>query len=343
MMLKGVDTLRFVAAAWVAVAHGALAPFIDAATRVGGPVALLGKIVTGSVSGGAAVAMFFVLSGLCIHYPNVGKDRLDWRRFLVKRMVRIVPPLVAAMLLANLLGPAYRAFFDLALWSIYCEIAYYLAYPIVFPFLDRRPITALAMSFGLAIAIAAAKPTALAPWEFGPLTWLVFAHLWLAGALVADRIRRRGIGAPPSVMILMMWRGGAVLLSAFTTVATFHLPVKIGACWTFLPMAVFALGWLPRELASYMARPPLRALERAGLAGYSSYLMHTIALVGSKMLLAGSLSVWALPLPAILIVAASFLFYIGIERPFHRLAQWLGKRVPARTTWSLAVGHAAEA
>ena len=327
-MLKGVDTLRFVAAAWVALAHGGLFPFTDAAQAAGGPVALAAKVFGGTVDGSAAVALFFVISGLCIHYPNVGKARLDWSRFLVKRITRIVPPLLAAMLLANLMGPSFRAFFDLALWSIYCEIAYYLAYPLLFPVLDRHPGKTLLMAFGLAVILAVAiKPGALFAWEFGPATWLVFAHLWLAGALIADRIRRRGLAAPISIAALMAWRGGAVLLSAMVSIATFHLPVKIGVCWTFLPISLYALAWIPRELASYEARPPLRLFEWAGLAGYSSYLMHTLAIVLGRTLLAGETSPALWPVPVVLILGMSAMFYFVVEKPAHRLAQWLGRRV----------------
>ena len=63
------DTIRLLAAVWVAISHGAmpLKPLADT-----GPLRLIAAVAQDSFSGVAAVIVFFIVSGLCIHLPYTG-------------------------------------------------------------------------------------------------------------------------------------------------------------------------------------------------------------------------------------------------------------------------------
>lgn len=85
-------------------------------------------------TGHLAVIAFFVVSGFCIHYPYRNAF-LPARAFWVARLIRIMIPATVAMALAQSLGMKEYNFADgYILWSIVCEIFYYLAYPPCFGF-----------------------------------------------------------------------------------------------------------------------------------------------------------------------------------------------------------------
>src|SRR5438046_10115626 len=70
--VAGFDTIRFVCALWVLFGHLGFLPLvagIDRTTRVG---YLIAGAFANAVSGPAAVVVFFVISGFCIHYPFRG-------------------------------------------------------------------------------------------------------------------------------------------------------------------------------------------------------------------------------------------------------------------------------
>jgi peptidoglycan/LPS O-acetylase OafA/YrhL len=65
----GLDTVRFVCAMWVLFGHLGSVPLVNNVDRSN----LLGYLIAGAygnaVSGPAAVVVFCVFSGFCIHYP----------------------------------------------------------------------------------------------------------------------------------------------------------------------------------------------------------------------------------------------------------------------------------
>src|SRR5712691_12337836 len=82
------DTIRFVCALWVLFGHIGFVPVvagIDRATRVG---YLIAGAFANVVSGPAAVVVFFVISGFCIHYPLRGGAHLPLTAFSSRRYDR---------------------------------------------------------------------------------------------------------------------------------------------------------------------------------------------------------------------------------------------------------------
>ncbi|THD77701.1 MAG: acyltransferase [Phenylobacterium sp.] len=318
--VRGLDTLRFVAALWVAFSHGASPP-VDSMFGVHGPATHLVSAGMALVfNGTAAVVVFFVISGFCIHLPNIGAERLDWRRFLTRRLVRIVPPLLAIIGLTRWLGDRYVAAVDTVLWSVYCELIYYALYPLLFALLRHWRLRYILIASIAPMAILLAlKPTAAFLWHFGAWTWLYCAPFWLLGAELAERYRRGSLRTRGSIWI---WRCAAVVLCGLATVALYHLPIAVGYPWTMPAFAVFATFWVAQEIGHAEQKGAVAVLELLGAGSYSLYLAHKIPLEALPAP-TGALG-WLELLAAI--AAATLALYVFVERPSHQLARWLGRR-----------------
>lgn len=131
--------------------------------------AYLGYLTFPTVFGFAAVSLFFVLSGYCIHRPHVSKlvenpsYTIDKKTYFVRRLWRIYPVLFAALLFTCLLDVYTRRHFpsdiklgdnslgnfllnlfafqgivgsnygtNVPLWTLAMEIHFYLIYPLLF-------------------------------------------------------------------------------------------------------------------------------------------------------------------------------------------------------------------
>ena len=129
--IKGLDTLRFVAAATVALSHGAAFPLGDWLGKGSPPARLLVGAYDVSFDGVAAVIVFFVISGFCIHHGPASGAPFRVLPFWTRRGVRILGPLIGAYALAKALGAAATGALEVVLWSIYCELIYYALYPLL--------------------------------------------------------------------------------------------------------------------------------------------------------------------------------------------------------------------
>jgi peptidoglycan/LPS O-acetylase OafA/YrhL len=100
--IHGLDTIRFFCALWVVMGHFGAPPlpaFIDKSTL---PGLLTIGIYNNLTSGPAAVIVFFVISGLCIHFPHaVTLSIPNGGTYLVRRYLRIVPPMLVAIAIAQ--------------------------------------------------------------------------------------------------------------------------------------------------------------------------------------------------------------------------------------------------
>ncbi len=321
--VRGVDTLRLWAALWVAFSHGAYFPvdaYINPADGLWQTIAVgLSKM---AFNGTAAVVVFFVISGFCIHFPNVEKSSINWLLFLKKRGVRIGLPLVAIIAVTFAVGDVYRKALDSVLWSIYCEIIYYALYPLLFIVIRRFGIGPVLLYSAMpSLAILLRKPDMIYLWEPDwSLTWLLCLPMWLIGAALAQ-FHRAG-GRIPLPGWIWVWRGGAVFACLATTVVAHHLPgIHIGYVWSMPIAAIYCFAWLGMEFRRYEKYPPIGFLEAAGAAGYSIYLVHrpVIEFFTLHMADLAPLQIWSLQLTAIVLLSG--VFYLAVERPAHRLAR----------------------
>jgi peptidoglycan/LPS O-acetylase OafA/YrhL len=328
--VRGLDTIRFFLAIWVAIAHFWVPLDIDKSGIVG--KAIVG-LYTNFVNGHAAVIVFFVISGFCIHYPYRYKQELLLFPYFSRRHLRIWIPIAVAAICGMPFGLKYTLLERSILWSLFAEEIYYVIYPILL-FLRRRFGWKKILFFAYigASAIVSSNPTINDYASYGPyLTWLLGLPCWLLGCCLAERADRLKEIASIVEVNIWKWRFGAWLLSFICAVMNFHSPIKYGISLTLF--AIFAFFWLQKEIINYQSYPPLPIFENAGKGAYSIYLFH---LVTPPLYKALNLPVFA---PAIQLFVNLFfalilcyLFYLLVERPSHALAKKVGEFFSPKTS-----------
>jgi peptidoglycan/LPS O-acetylase OafA/YrhL len=325
-VVRGLDTLRFVAALWVAFSHGARFPI----ERVFLPDTALHKTLyllnNTTFNGFAAVSMFFLISGFLIHGANVGKRNVEIVPFWTRRVVRIGIPLAAVIFAARFLGPSYVAGLNRIVWSVYAELIYYLLYPLLLPVIFRFGISkVLLASLFISIAMVTLHPEAIYLWHFRtPWTWLFCAPLWLMGCYLAEH--RAPISRVSGRLPIWAYRIGAIGYCYISTILANHLgSIVIGYTWTIWFYGLFCVFWLDAEMALGTGKAPIAFLERFGLAGYSLYLTHRFALIFVQENLTDlpPFAFWIATIAAIM--ALTWAFYRIVEWPSHNVARSLGR------------------
>lgn len=330
--VPGLDTLRFAAAAWVALSHGARLPIeqIAGQSQIG---RVLGALNNGMFNGVAAVMLFFVISGLVIHLPQAEGRPFSAARHWTRRLVRILPPMLVATALVRLMGEDHAAAFRGILWSVWCEIAYYAIYPallIAFRRFSVRTVFFVATVFSL-LAIVATWPVSYhSQLDILPLT-IIGLPSWILGCWLAERIREP---KPLPDGHIWLWRLAALALSALMKMPVTHGPLLIGFPASHWLYAIFAMVWIEHEIGWFRRHPPPAALEALGAMSYSLYLIHMPVIASFAAMPLSALSPspfaaewlrWAFQLCAI--AGAMQLFYYCVEAPSHRLARRLSRLV----------------
>jgi peptidoglycan/LPS O-acetylase OafA/YrhL len=324
------------------------------------------KLATAGVE---SVIVFFVLSGLVVTLPVVRRRGFDWVAYFPRRVVRLMVPVVASVLLAaawvaaipqvstqadgtwlsdsstpnfsweyivkaiDLLGGDGQI--NNPLWSLRWELAFSLLLPVF-------AIAALAVRRwwigGLALACA--------------LTWLgaragsaelEYLPAFFVGAVIAvrldvvrnaaDRINRRWFRHPLWALLTV---GSALLLIAPWLVGpgVGKIPELDPVLKGLVPIAaaglvVAVLGWTPLR-ALFESRP----LQFLGAISFSLYLVHVPIIIFSTYLFAGQ--AWYVPLlfaiPLAVLVAVGFRWLI--EKRSHGWSKAVGAWASDRyRTW----------
>jgi peptidoglycan/LPS O-acetylase OafA/YrhL len=319
--VAGLDAIRLICALWVVFGHFGFIPLVSRIDKSD----LAGKLIVGFynnlISGPAAVIVFFVISGFCINYPYRQNQKLSLLPYYSRRYIRILTPMIFAILLAAPLGIKLGLMHDSILWSLLAEEIYYAIFPLLL--LSKKHtgwLPLLLIAFVCAVFVVMKNPTAGDYPSYGPyLNWLLGLPCWLLGCQLAEGIDRlKNIDA--SSRSIWWWRGGAWALSIVCSALRFHSPLKYP--WTLNLFAIFVFFWLRKEIARYRDRRPLALLEKNGKWSYSIYLMH---LHGQAVFLLLGLSFgvgmldWAVQTGFILVVC--YLFYLLIEKPSHLMAR----------------------
>lgn len=296
--VNGLDRVRAIAAISVVLAH------------VVGPS--LPEPIRYLFTGHPAVVAFFVVSGFCIHYPNV-TGRLDVKAFLAGRFIRIGIPLTAALLIAKYLSATHATLQSFTVvggyivWSVVCEIIYYTLYPSLKKLSESvgwrwMIVASLIISYAVAVGLGSESGGAHV---YGPqLNWLVSLPAWLIGCFLAERV---AFGAKP-VSAVWPLRAATALTAAVAYWLTTKTPV--GFYLTMMPFAFLVYYWVGAEIES---RQHTAVLDWIGQWSYSIYLMHMPAVYLLK-------DAMPKPLVLLLILPVCFAFYLVVERPSHRLA-----------------------
>ena|ERR1051326_6554624 len=340
--VRGLDSLRFVCAMWVVFVHCGFFPLLQNVdkTRLAGKV--LSGLVNNAFNGSAAVIVFFVISGFCINFPYSKGRQLSPKSYFSRRYIRIIIPMVAAILLARPLNINFFLLSDSILWSLLAEEIYYVIYPLLLSTSRQVGWTKIfAISCALSVGVILTNPLAGDYPSYGPyLNWLLGLPCWLLGCLLAQHINSSPAPVVSAARI-WSWRIAAWGLSSFCSFLRFHSPLKHP--WTLNLFAVFVYFWLINEIAFYRQHKVLRPLEKAGRWSYSIYLLH---LHGQAVfvLLAFAPSTpginWVIKIGFVLLV--SYAFYLVVEKPSHFMARRIAKKLlrpvtpPAQTGLSEA-------
>lgn len=320
-------------ALWVAIGHAGVFPLFSLPGQNGG-LDLIARAFRSIVWGPPAVIAFFVISGFCIHYPYArNARRCPILRFYARRYLRIFIPVAVTVAMFKIMFPQVvivgsdSIFWRSVLWSVLCEEIFYALYPV---------INRIGHSFGLAKVLAAAFIVgALVAWLSSPAEeWLdlgilgtavVLLPVWLLGCHLAERVG--SFKTARSVYAIWIWRLGAWAMMWAAEMLHFH--GGISQTRTSIWLGVYAYFWLRAEIVRYQDRVPWAAWVRAGRWSYSLYLIHPLVIalcVGYGVLTDGSRLSWIGMMA--LILAASYLFYLTVERPSHSLARKIAMFAP---------------
>lgn len=329
--VKGLDSLRFVLALIVLLSHLPNTPS-QYLRSLNQPVAhAISVLLNHAFLGPGAVVAFFIISGFVIHYPLKNRS-LNVKQFLVRRWVRIGIPMIVSVVVAWKEGGI--AF--VPIWSLYCELIYYTLYP----FLRRIPLSWKA-KFWISFLIASAVVliggfrtelnalvhqtndhydgayTALGDaW-----TWLVGLPCWLMGVLIAENVDqvRRVVNRPRIYLIRIVVWTAAIIVVALK--AHFH----VSYLFTLNLLAFLLAVWLTNEIVFFRTHTPNRVLEYAGKFSYSFYLFHFVIM--TEFIRHFGMSLVMYPLAIAAVIGISWLIFLLVEEPAHRLSKYLARRV----------------
>ncbi|WP_198024789.1 acyltransferase [Bradyrhizobium sp. Cp5.3] len=322
------DAVRFVAAIVVALHHDSVPILMDYLGHYGFDSAE--TLYRSALFGTAAVSIFFIVSGFCIHAPYVEAPPVSWRAYFARRYIRIVLPFCAILIPAFFLGVSYNPYAGFITWSLICEIVYYSLYPILRGAWRRFgwvPIIIISYTISYwCLGIPSLVDEGGAAF-FALLSLRDVLHnlpIWLLGCLLADlAVRRR------SVQIgLLIWPSRAVLALTMFATGWLHYTQTVHYIYS-LPVAapIFAMciWW------EIHANAAASVLVRGGRWSYSLYLVHPVAFYGimPHLQIFANNKQWAFGVLICLIVA--YAFYRAVELPSHRLARRIHDKILNRS------------
>jgi peptidoglycan/LPS O-acetylase OafA/YrhL len=241
--------------------------------------------------GWSGVAIFFAVSGFCIHSSFV-KSTHSFPDYFIRRFFRIYPPYIAAVILFSAISyPGIRQFASHALlihnflpstffgispafWSIAVEVQLYLLYPLLYWF-SRH------VGWGWVLIGTAVIEVALRAWharvqtETNESLWmqlegnpLFYLFSWSVGAYAAQTL----LSSSPS---RALYRNIAILLATTAVAATL---IKPALSFSF-PLFAAATAILIAHLVRTQTGTPqhsaiIRAAAWMGKDSYSMYLLH---------------------------------------------------------------------
>lgn len=328
--VKGIDSIRFVLALIVFLSHLENQVAIFLKSFGSGFLYYAGVAVNHAFLGPGAVVAFFIISGFVIHYPL--KDQpLNVKQFLVRRWVRIGLPLLVAVSLALYLSGIWL----IPIWSLYCELIYYTIYPL----LRRLKISwkvQFYVSFVVSIVLMFALGTAELNSMFAQanldytgsyaalgdlLTWLIGLPVWLIGVLIAENIDKIKV----TVSTLKMYIIRAIMLGMAAIIVGLKAHWFVSYLFTLNLFAPLVGFWITAEILFMRTHKPLAWLEYAGKFSYSFYLLHIMTVFLLTMVLDVTLLTY--PLIIVLTIFVSWVFYLLVENPSHKLSRYLARKV----------------
>ncbi len=310
--------------------------------------------------GWAGVAIFFVVSGFCIHLSFLNGPANDWRVFFVRRFFRIYPPYLLALIFFACVLPTTRLSFrslfawaqagshallvhnldqrsyfgiNSAFWSIAVEVQLYLLYPALLALVrklgwDRSLFVLGFLEVTMRLANDAAGTAtgqSLPRWFSG--SPFFYWYSWAIGAALADALVQK------RPLPFRSWPVAA--LAAMAVGTAFIRPLY---SLSFLFFAVLTAAVIARWLAAKVpVSPPNRFavhLHDLGNCSYSFYLLH------QPLVVAAMVGLWKLqvlphlPLLTFMLCAGTYPFIYLLSWGYYRCVELrsiaLGKEILRR-------------
>ena len=284
--------------------------------------------------GWMGVEIFFIISGFIIPYAmyKAGYKLTDFKIFFLKRVVRIEPPYIISIVLVLLLNwagylhssgnvvyhPDWRnvwghigylnaftgqPWLNQAYWTLAIEFEYYILLALLFPLIaHRNALISLAVYFLLLACTFLQIPLT----DKHIPEYLPFFLIGISLCLY----RCERVSAP--VFFLM-------LVSALAVCFVVHGPL-------FVVVSISAV------LGIYYIKRVPAVLLFPGTISYSLYLIHNVLITRFMSLSAkffpGVPIVVHLLLCIAFCIGAAYLFYLVIEKPFHKLSKKISYKKP---------------
>lgn len=301
------DTLRGIAILLVLIYHG-FAPAQGTVAFHGVARAFLEFAAIGWIG----VGCFFVLSGFLITGILLdSKDRRDFfRRFYIRRALRILPIYVAVLLVLAILtavhwSPAGESWRYLGLsllflsnvavifripttygvlWSLAVEEHFYMMWPAAARYLSRRGVAVVAVTICIICPALRAASFMIGKgmgWtDYGAYTWLVADSLG-TGALLAAALRSPGASRRTSWRFLSgAYAASAALILFGARYGILSRSTLIGMTLRQSALNLFFLGFLASFLligsSRWEAWVFISPLQFLGAISYGVYLIHSI-------------------------------------------------------------------
>jgi peptidoglycan/LPS O-acetylase OafA/YrhL len=326
--VAGLDSIRAICAFWVVMAHIGAPPLIEGLDRANPIAKLVGGLYGNLWSGPAAVIIFFVISGFCIHYPFARSLQIpSLRIYLARRYLRIGIPLMVIIGITSILKTSLTLYNDSILWSLVAEVIYYGLYPGLLA--CRRKCSGwdpiILGCVGMAIVLASTNPSAGDYQTYGNLlNWIIGLPCWLSGCWLAEKILKKEPPLSPSPHSIWIWRLSIWGMATVCSILRYHSP--LGYPWTLNLFAIAVVLWLAHEVAHCIATPFPRWLEWAGSWSYSLYLVHLLAApVYGKLSIPNLGYFFNWVLLVFFVLLCSYFFYLLVELPSHFAAKSVGK------------------
>lgn len=325
---NGLDSIRFILAFIVVLSHidNPFALALKNSTAL--PLQWIGRGLSISFVGVAAVIAFFIISGFVIHYPHLS-GMSSVRKFYIRRFLRLgIPMLVIHLVSIRLGGP------DAAVnWSLVCEMIFYLLYPLMRTYIKSWRMLFVITYVGSFVCMYLAAPGEFQSllqqqnvqydgnyWHLGfSLTWVVGLPCWLLGVMIAAQIDR--VTTVPSTAGIWSFRALLTVISIACCYLRFHQFVSY--LITMNLMAPLMYFWLRDEIQYYKYHASIPLLEKWGKFSYSVYLIHPTLFVVLELWMPLNMATYFLYLGTVL--GVSWLFYQAVEKPSHQLAQRLSR------------------
>jgi peptidoglycan/LPS O-acetylase OafA/YrhL len=340
-----VDGLRFVAIALVVLFH--VHDYITTKFRIpAGNAANTDWFDRFAATGHYGVHLFFIISGFVLALPFAqhqlgGRPPVKLRAYFIRRLTRLEPPYIIAMLgfaaaraltdaahapllphLLASLGYVHNIVYgvgstiNVVAWSLEIEVQFYILAPalaIVFTIRDRWIRRGVIVA---AAAVTLALQAWLAPAAWVPLSVVGFLQFFLCGFLLADLFVTDWKGKPSHSMA---W--DVVSLIGWPLLALLWMQdAEYPALFIALAFVLFCAAFRGTITSRVLGIP---AVATIGGMCYSIYLLHfpLISMIGRHTLAIGSGSAqWvhlaiqtAIMIPPVLLVCG--VYFVLIERP----------------------------